>query len=44
MYEQLHLRVNEKKTEVGPVRHSEAGLNRILTVDYFDASGFPRLA
>ncbi|EEJ8659015.1 group II intron reverse transcriptase/maturase [Salmonella enterica] len=25
-------------------RHSEAGLNRILTVDYFDALGFPRLA
>ncbi|HAP3267451.1 TPA: group II intron reverse transcriptase/maturase [Escherichia coli] len=25
-------------------RHSEAGLNRILTVDYFDALGLPRLA
>lgn len=25
-------------------RHSKAGLNRILTVDYFDALGFPRLA
>lgn len=25
-------------------RHSEAGLNRILTVDYFDALGFTRLA
>jgi RNA-directed DNA polymerase len=25
-------------------RHSEAGLNRILTVEYFDALGFPRLA
>ncbi|NZD29010.1 group II intron reverse transcriptase/maturase [Escherichia coli] len=25
-------------------RHSEAGLNRILTVDYFDALGFLRLA
>jgi RNA-directed DNA polymerase len=25
-------------------RHSEAGLNRILTVKYFDALGFPRLA
>ncbi|ELP0584573.1 group II intron reverse transcriptase/maturase [Escherichia coli] len=25
-------------------RHSEAGLNRILTIDYFDALGFPRLA
>ncbi|CNG58443.1 Group II intron%2C maturase-specific domain [Yersinia enterocolitica] len=25
-------------------RHSEAGLNHILTVDYFDALGFPRLA
>ncbi|HWT64776.1 MAG TPA: group II intron reverse transcriptase/maturase [Terracidiphilus sp.] len=24
-------------------RHSEVGLNRILTVDYFDALGFPRL-
>lgn len=24
-------------------RHSEAGLNRILTVDYFGALGFPRL-
>jgi RNA-directed DNA polymerase len=24
-------------------RHSEAGLNRILTVEYFDALGFPRL-
>ncbi len=25
-------------------RHSEAGLNRILTIKYFDALGFPRLA
>lgn len=25
-------------------RHSEAGFNRILTVDYFDALGCPRLA
>jgi len=24
-------------------RHSEAGLNRILTVKYFDSLGFPRL-
>ena len=24
--------------------HGEAGLNHILTVDYFDALGFPRLA
>ncbi|MBW4048997.1 MAG: group II intron reverse transcriptase/maturase [Proteobacteria bacterium] len=25
-------------------RHSEAGLNRVLTVQYFDSLGFPRLA
>jgi hypothetical protein len=25
------------------IQHSEAGLNRILTVKYFDDLGFPRL-